>query len=141
MFFTAYCCSAQSVSDLFREFSHAENVEKVNLNCFIMTLVRPFMSSASLHGMKVRDIKVLDLSECDSLIKREYSEMVKSVDDGFYETIVQTNDGDETVKVLAINDGENIKELVVLTTGNDATYVRLRGSFNIADAQKFAEKH
>lgn len=139
--FSVHLCPAQSVSDLFSEFSHAENVEKVNLNYFVMTLIRPFIATAELNGLKVKAVQVMDLSDCNPDIKREYSRRVLCVNDEIYETLVQVKDGDETVKVLARNDGEVIRELVVLTTGDDAAYVRLRGNFKIADAQKLAERY
>jgi len=139
--FSCYWCSSQSVSDLYSEFSHAENVEKVNLNYFVMALLRPMMLSVELNGIRVKSIQVMDLSECDYETKKAYSRMVFDVDDEIYETLVQVNDGDETVKVLARNEYESIRELVVLTTGDNATYVRLRGKFTIADAQKLAVNH
>jgi hypothetical protein len=138
---STYSCMAQSVGDLFYDFSHVDNVERVNLNPVIMTLVRPFINTAEFNGIRVKAVQVMDLSECNPEIKREFSRRVMEVEDDIYETLVQVNEGDETVKVLAKTEGEYIKELVVLTTGNDAAYIRLRGKFSIADAQKLAEKH
>ena len=139
--FNMFWCSSQSVSDLYSAFSRADKVEKVNLNFFVMTLLRPMMLSAELNGIRVKSLQVMDLSECSRDVKKSFSNMVFDLEDEIYETLVQVNDGDETVKVLAKNDGVSIRELVVLTTGDDATYVRLRGKFTIEDAHKIAIKH
>lgn len=136
-----FWCSSQTVSDLYSEFSKADKVEKVNLSYLVMTLLRPMMLSAELNGIRVKSLQVLDLSGCSWDVKKTFSNMVFDLEDEIYETLVLVKDGDETVKVLAKSNGESIRELVVLTTGDDAAYIRLRGKFTIEDAHKIASKH
>lgn len=138
IFFSALNIQAESVSDIFKDFSYARNVEKVNLNRFVMSVIRPFISQKEFSGMKIKSLQVLDLSECDRHIKDEYDDRVRSIDDELYETLIQVKDDEEYVKVMAKNYNDHFNEIVVLVTGDDAAYIRIKGNFSLNDVQKFA---
>jgi hypothetical protein len=132
---------AESVSDIYNDFSFARNVEKVNLNRFVMSVIRPFITQKEFKGLKIKSLQVLDLSECKNYIKEDFSYRVKNVDDEFYETLIQVKDEGEFVKVLAKNHDNYFNEIVVLVTGDDAAYIRIKGNFSLNDVQKFASNN
>jgi hypothetical protein len=108
------------------------------MNSFVMALLRPFMTSAEMNGVKVKSLQVMDLSDCDPEVKQRFSERVMEIDDSMYERFVQVNDSEESVRIFAKMDGDAIRELVVLTTGDDAAFVRIRGRFRMSDLNKLA---
>jgi hypothetical protein len=138
IFISALNIQAESVSDIFKDFSYARNVEKVNLNRFVMSFIRPFISQKEFSGLNIKSLQVLDLSECDSYIKEEYGDRVRSVDDELYETLIQVKEDEEFVKIMAKNCDDYFSEIVIMVTGDDAAYVRIKGSFSLTDVQKFA---
>lgn len=138
VFISVLNIQAESVSDIFKDFSYARNVEKVNLNRFVMSVIRPFISQKEFSSLKIKSLQVLDLSECDRHVKEEYGNRVRYVDDELYETLIQVKDDEEFVKVMAKNYNDHFNEIVILVTGDDAAYIRIKGSFSLTDVQKFA---
>jgi len=136
IFLISYMCAGQSLSHLYGDFTNARNVESVNMNPFVMALLRPFMTSAEMNGVKIKSLQVMDLSDCDPEVKQCFSERVMEIDDSMYERLVQVNDSKESVRIFAKMDGDAIRELVVLTTGDDAAFVRIRGRFRMSDLNK-----
>jgi len=141
MLLVAQWSFGQNIDKLFAEFSDAPNVENVKLNKFLMTLIKPFANGEDMAGLKGTDsLQVLDLSECSSDIKKEFAEKVKSLIDEGYETLVRSNDNGENVRVMVKVKNEEIRELVVVSTGNDASLVRIKGKFKQSDLAKFTDK-
>lgn len=132
---------SQNINQLFAEFSDAPNVECVKLNKFAMTFVKPFISDKDMQGLKdIDSIQVLDLSGCSSDVKDRFTERVKTLKNEDYETLVRSNENGENVRVLVKMYKEEIRELVVLTTGGDISLVKIKGKFNQSDLAKLTDK-
>lgn len=120
---------SQNVDKLFSEFSHSPHAETVNLSKFLTSLIKPF--SKELKG--IDSINVLDMSECPTEVKDNFSKKVKKLKDDKYETLVRSNEDGENTQVLVKIKDEAIRELVVITTGSDCCLVRIKGKFKQSD--------
>ncbi len=136
-----FLCNAQSISNIYRRFCNQENVEKVNLSPVTMFFLRPFINNSHVNGLSIKSIQILDLSSCDCDVKQYFSDLVMNIDDCDYETIVRVNDGDEKARILARVIGESIREIVILKTGDDAAFVRLRGRFSMNEVEQLADRN
>lgn len=132
--------NAQSMGDIYRQFCNRDNVEKVNLSPVAMIFLKPIMKNIPIEGLKIKSIQILDLSSCNCDDKQDFTEKIINLDDSDYETIVRVNDGNENVRILARINGESIREVVILTTGDDAAFIRLRGKFSINEVEQLANR-
>jgi len=128
------------MGDIYRQFCNRDNVEKVNLSPVAMIFLKPIMKNIPVEGLKIKSIQILDLSSCNCDDKQDFAEKIINLDDSDYETIVRVNDGNENVRILARINGESIREVVILTTGDDAAFIRLRGRFSMNEVEQLANR-
>ena len=99
------------------------------------------MSGEDTRGLKgINSMQILALSSCSSDIKNSFAEKVKTLNDESYETLVRSNQNGENVRILVKIDKEEIRELVILTTGEGAAIVKIKGKFNKSDLAKLTDK-
>jgi len=113
---------AQNIDDIFNKFKDKEGVEYVNIPSFVLKLGRVFMDKDTKDNklMKgVKTIKVLDMENCSPNIRKELQQEVNQLEQNGYETLVQTKEKDESVKLIAKMDKDAINELIVFFTEND----------------------
>lgn len=138
LFLIAQWSLGQNVKQLFAEFSKTANAECVNLNNLETSFLKPFVKSNDIPGLKnMKAVQVIDLSNCPEEVKQRFAEKVKSLNDKEYETMVSSNENGERVRVLVKIKKEEISELVVITTGDDASLVKIKGSFKQSDLAKY----
>ncbi len=141
LFLVAQLSLGQNIEKLFKEFSDAPNVENVKLDKSMMNLAKSFVKGDDLGGVKEIDsLQVLDLSKCSSEIKDKFAAKVKTLNVEGYETLVRSNENGENVRVLVKMNNGDISELVVVTTGNEAALVKIKGKFNKSDISKLTNK-
>jgi hypothetical protein len=141
MLLVAQWSLGQNIDKLFSEFSHAPKVENVKINKFLMTLIKPFMNGDDTRGLKgINSMQILALSSCSSDIKNSFAEKVKTINDESYETLVRSNQNGENVRILVKIDKEEIRELVILTTGEGAALVKIKGKFKKSDLARLTDK-
>lgn len=142
LLFTALCSAmwAQiSVNRLFNEFSGAENVEKVKLGGLLMSVAKTF-ERENEELANISGIKVLSLEECSPEVKQRFNERVSKLRDNRYETFLNTNDGSERTKILLRFDKDLIRELVIVTSGDDPALISITGKIDPKDIEKWSSK-
>ena len=113
---------AQNIDDIFNQFTDAQGAEYVNIPSFVLKLGRVFMDKDIQENrlMKgVKTIKVLDMEDCSSNVKKELQYEIAQLEKNGYETLVRTKEKDETVNLLAKMDKDAIKELIIFFTDKD----------------------
>ena len=66
------------------------------------------------------------MEECSSEVKTNFLKEAKELNLNGYETLVQTKDDGEEVKLLAKMNEESISDLIILITGKDACGLTLQ---------------
>ena len=113
---------AQNIDDIFNQFKDKQGAEYVNITSFVLKLGRVFMDKDIQENrlMKgVKTIKVLEMEDCSSNVKKELQYEIAQLEKNGYETLVRTKEKDETVNLLAKMDKDAIKELVIFFTDKD----------------------
>ena len=113
---------AQSIDDIFNQFKDKDGAEYINIPSFVVKLGRMFMGKDIQENrlMKgVKTIKVLDMANCSSDIKKELQHEINQLEQNGYETLVRTKEKDDTVNLIAKMDKDAIKELVIFFTDKD----------------------
>jgi hypothetical protein len=126
----------RNVQQIFSEFSNLKNVEHVNLGGITMSFAGLFAET-----MGVKSIEVVDLSHCADDMKTHFSQVVKTLKDDAFETVVNTSENGERTKVLLRIQNDTIHELVVFSSGHSPAMIRLKGKIKPSDIERIIEKH
>lgn len=120
---------AQSTKDIFEEFGKEWNAESVTISPFLMSLGRLFMDSDTPEITKsIRSMKVLDLEDCSDKVKERFNREINNLQSEGYETMIQTIDNGEKVRILTRLEKDVIRELLIVCTGNDdCALIQLNG--------------
>lgn len=120
---------AQSTKDIFEEFGKEWNAESVTISPFLMSLGRLFMDSDTPEITKsIRSMKVLDLEDCSDKVKERFNRKINNLQSEGYETMIQTIDNGEKVRILTRIEKDVIRELLIVCTGNDdCALIQLNG--------------
>jgi hypothetical protein len=120
-----------SVKQLFKEFAGVEGSTKMNIGRFAMTLSGWFTETMGVHG-----IEVISLDACDHRTKARFNTAVNKLKDPDYETMIQANSKGERVKIMVKIKNETIRELVIVSSGNDSALIRIKGKIKPSDVEK-----
>ena len=114
---------AINIDNLFAQFKDKEGADYMNIPSLVLKFMRTFTKSnndKSYHFLKgIKSIKVLDMEECPSEVKADFLKEAKKLNLNGYETLAQTKDKGEEVKLVAKMDEEAISELIILISGKD----------------------
>jgi len=139
-FVLAFVCqfgySQKDIKQLFNEYGKYENITKVNIGKITMAFASLFKNTMGVEG-----IEVISLDECAHDIKEQFKDAIRSLKDPSFDTLVNTSENGERTKVMIRIEDEEIQELVVLTSGNDATMVRIKGKIKKTDIEKLVNKN
>lgn len=136
----AFICQAgysqKNINQIFNEFSTHASANKVRIGGIMMKIAGVFQDT-----MGVESIDILNFGDCDSDTKERFTQAIKSLKDSSFETLVNANENGERTKVMLRIKDEIIHELVVLTSGNDPTMVRIKGKIKKSDIDKLVNEH
>jgi uncharacterized protein with FMN-binding domain len=126
----------KNIDELFNKFKKEERVTHVGVGKFVMKFAGIFTNVMGVTG-----IDVLDFSECDQSVRGRLNQAIASLKDANYETMISVNEEKERIKVLVKLKDEYIREIVVLTTGDDPSMVRIKGKIKPSDIDGVVDKN
>ncbi|MCD8179568.1 MAG: DUF4252 domain-containing protein [Tannerellaceae bacterium] len=126
-----------NMDQLFSSYAKQKNVTHVKLGSMIMACASMFTET-----MGVKSVEVLSFERCDEETKKELNQAIRNLKDPAFDTMVSANEEGQRTKVLVKMHKQTIRELVVLTTGNnDAALVRIKGKIKPSDIEKITKQH
>ena len=125
-----------SVNQLFNEFSKCENTTKVNIGKITMAFASLFENTMGVDG-----IEVIAFDDCNNDLRERFKEAVRSLKDSSFETLVNASENGARTKIMIRIKDDMIRELVVLTSGNDPAMVRIKGKIKKSDIEKLVNDH
>ncbi len=126
--------SQTSVEQLYRTFSKESNVEKVNLNELAMFMMRPFSNNDT--ESKITSISVLSLEDCSLEVKERFNKTALNFNDKDYELFVSSNEENEKVRIFLKFQKDFIREMVILSMGDEPAMVQLKGKISPSEIDK-----
>jgi len=123
--------SQKSVDQIFKEFRKEQGVTHIGIGRFTMAIASIFTDVMGVNG-----IEVLSFEECNESVKERLNKAIASLKDKNFETMVSANEDGQRTKILVKIEKEAIRELIVLTTGDEAAIVRIKGTIKPSDFEK-----
>ena len=136
--------AAQTVESLINTFSTEKGVEKTHVGKAMMRLGAVFLKNKEANlshiAKGINSILVLDLDDCSKDVKQRFASAVDSLNDNAYTSVMETNDGDDRVRILGKPDGNDLRDVVIISIDNDdCALVRLEGKVKGKDVKKLID--
>ena len=134
----------QTPGDLFSRFKGAKDAEYVHLGKLAFALLRPFTKGEEDAGARmamrsVRSIRTLDLEDCADDVKRKFTQMAQGLKTHGYEELVSSNEDGERALIIMRQKKNVIRELLILSSGDDCSMVQLKGKIRPDDVEKLVK--
>lgn len=121
----------QKVDQLFNKFRTESDITSVNMDTIAMKL------ALFKKGMGVEGIEILRFNDCKQNVKERLDTAIKNLKDPAYETMIKSNKNDSRTRILVKIEKNKIRELVILTTGDDYALIRIKGNMDPQHMGKF----
>ncbi|WP_029904268.1 DUF4252 domain-containing protein [Prevotella sp. 10(H)] len=135
---------AQNVDKLLKTVSQTENIEKVKIGRFMMSLGKAFGGVGNKPVARgIHSMEVYDLSECDGNLKNNLASQFNNVKDGAgYETLIYAKEKGDGVRIMVKKDKDVIKEMIILCMDkDDPALIRFSGKIKEKDIAELVEKY
>lgn len=137
---SVFCQSRISIETLYNNFHQEKNVEKVKVGGLLMLLSKPFVAKYA-EGLSISSVQVLSLDECSNNAKLRFNKLAERLNDDKYEVLLKANEKDEKTRIFARFQNEAIRELVIVTMGNEPALVRIKGKIRPEDVQNLVNSN
>lgn len=128
--------SQKGVNQLFKEFTKSKDIKTVSFDGFTMSIANLFTDTMGVDG-----VDIYELNDCDSKTLEKFAKEVKQLKDSKYETMINSSEDTNRTKVLVKIEDEIIRELVVVTSGNNNALIRIKGYIKPSDIERIMQKH
>lgn len=135
---------AQSVEKFLKNVSKTENVDKVKIGHFMMSLGKMFGGVGDMPVARgVHTLEVYDLAACNAGVKQDLlNQLNRLKDTDGYETLIMAKDKGENVRIMMKKKNDEISDLVILCMDeNDPTIVKISGKIKEKDLAELTDKY
>ncbi len=135
---------AQSVEKFLENVSNTENVDKVKIGHFMMSLGKIFGGVGDMPVARgVHTLEVYDLAACNAGVKKDLlNQLNRLKDSDGYETLIMAKDKGDNVRIMMKKKKDEISDLVILCMDeNDPTVVKISGKIKEKDLAELTDKY
>lgn len=125
--------NSQTMNQLFNEFSKVKHTEQIQINNAEIGTITFKQIKASTQNMGVNKIELFNFDKCSNKIKERFNNAIKELDDPLFDTILSFNEEGNRRKVMVHIEDETIREVVLLTTGDNSNLIRIKGKIKLSD--------
>ena len=133
--------SAQGVSDLFSKYANAHNAESVNVSSLLIKFARLFADGDDAKVLKgINSIKILDLDECSTDVKSQFTADVDMLQTKGYEPLMEASKNEENTRFLLKMKDDVVNELLIVSGGSDdCALIQIKGKMTVQDVVELAD--
>lgn len=133
---TCQVAGSQTIDKLFKEFSNMKHTEQTQIKGAQIGSITLKQIKASTQNMGVNNIELFNFDKCSKKVKERFNKAIQELDDPLFETLLTFNEDDNHRKVMIRIKDETIRELVILTTGDNSNLIRIKGDIKLSDINK-----
>ena len=129
--------SAQNrVEDIIKTVRKEKGTDRVSIGGFMMTFAK---LGGGARGVK--SVEVISLDDCSVETKNQFRNSVRKIKDPDYETLVNANSDRDSVKILIKLDDQIVRDLVIISAGDDCALIRIKGNIKLEDIDSLVESN
>lgn len=135
---------AQNIDQLLSKVSKAENIDKVKIGKFMMSLGKTFGGVGDMPLVRgIHSMEVYNLSGCDHNFKDDLAKQFHKIKDGGgYETLIYAKDKTDGVRIMIKKKKDIISEMLILCMDkNDPTIIKFSGKIKENDIAELTSKY
>ncbi|MFV0312510.1 MAG: DUF4252 domain-containing protein [Dysgonomonas sp.] len=135
---------SQSIDQLLKNVSKIENIEKVKIGGFLMSVGKMFGGVNNIPLARgVKTLEVYDLSDCNANQKQDISIQFNQIKDSDgYETLMYVREDGDEVRIMIKKDKDLIREMVFLCMDKaDPAIIRFSGKIKESDIAELVNKY
>jgi type 1 fimbria pilin len=125
-----------TIEQLFTDFGKEKHTVHVKLGSFTMSLIRIFTNTNGVHY-----VDVYSFDECKREVKEKFNATIRNLKDTSYETLLSISENGERTKVFIKMKDDFVREIVVVTGGNDPAMIKIKGKIKPDDIQNVINKN
>lgn len=124
---TSTLLAGNCIDNLSHSIARLPQVEKVTLNSLVLGLIKPF--SPEMKG--INSMNILSAEELSTTDYNQLKKLLNQCNDNSYETLVSSNEEDETARILMKIEKEKIREIVIISLEKDeVSLIRIKGAID-----------
>lgn len=124
---TSTLFAGNCIDSLAASIGSIPDVEKVSLNPFVLSLIKPF-------SPEMKGVKSMDILNAEGISTVDYNRLKRQIDrcnDGNYETLVAANEDNEMARILMKVEKDKIREIVIISLEEDeVSLIRIKGAID-----------
>lgn len=131
------CTNAQrSIDRLFEKYSGTDGFVTLTISGNLLNLVRSDEECGNDHWpSKINEIRILVQDDDFIPVENFYEAVRRDLDSREYEEFMTVKEHNKDLKFLARTDGKIIKELLLISGGEDNFIIQLKGSITLEEAE------
>ena len=141
---------ARNVESLYERYAGKPGAESVSVGRFWINLAKLVVALQEETEMSddetevalktlshISSVRVADLSGCSENVLAQFAEDVADCSTDGYELLTQVRDEGDDLRVLVRRDGNVIREMVVISAGDDPAVIQIEGSITEQEAAEY----
>lgn len=135
---------AQNIDQFLKNVSKTENIDRVKIGRFMMTLGKAFGGVSNMPVARgVHSLEVYDLSCCNSNLRKDLAKQINNLKDGGgYETLLMTKSDEDNVRIMIKKKKDVISDIVILCMDDsDSAIIKLSGKIKESDIAELVNKY
>ncbi|MBK5721724.1 DUF4252 domain-containing protein [Dysgonomonas sp. Marseille-P4677] len=144
IFATSLAGYSQNIDQLLNKVSKAENIEKVKIGKFMMSLGKTFGGIGDTPLVRgIHSMEVYDLSSCNYSFKEDLAKQFHKIKDGNgYETLIYAKDKTDGVRIMVKKKKDTISEMLILCMDkNEPSIIKFSGKIKENDIAELTNKY
>lgn len=135
---------AQDVDQFLKNVSKTENIDRVKIGRFMMTLGKAIGGVSDMPVTRgVHSLEVYDLSCCNNNLRKDFARQINNLEDGNgYETLLMAKSKGDNVRIMIKKKKDIISDMVILCMDdNDPAIIKLSGKIKEKDIAELVNKY
>lgn len=130
----------KSIDALFAKYAGNEGFTTLTINGNLLKLFSCLDSNnESSMPADIGEIRILTQEDKNIHVENFYDMVIKDIDLSLYEEFMRVKEVGQDVRMLVRTEGENFKEFLLISGGEDNALIQIKGNMSFEEAQKFSK--
>jgi hypothetical protein len=129
----------KSIDALFEKYAGSNGFTTVTINGNLLKLAGCFDKDESSMPAEITEIRILAQEDENIKVENFYDMVIKDIDLNLYEEFMRVKESNQDVRMLVRAEGDNFKEFLLISGGEDNALIQIKGNMSFDEAKKFSD--